>query len=120
MLTYALGGDLPLLRHAGKLYGVTDALGARAGGVFHPKVILQLGRKRGRLIVGSANLTSSGLAGNLELVSSIECDAEPSNERRLIAQAFTYLRSVLRSEQNGVAAQLDWLERRTPGSLPSH
>jgi len=114
MLTYALGGDSPLPRHAGKLYGVTDALGGRAGGVFHPKVILQLGRKRGRLIVGSANLTSSGLAGNLELVSSIECDAEPSNERRLIAQAFTYLRSVLRSEQNGVAAQLDWLERRTP------
>ena len=62
MLTYALGGDSPLPRHAGKLYGVTDALGARAGGVFHPKVILQLGRKRGRLIVGSANLTSSGLA----------------------------------------------------------
>lgn len=36
-------------------------------GVFHPKVVLLCGRGRAILIVGSANLTASGIAHNLEL-----------------------------------------------------
>ena len=59
MLTHALDGASALPNHAGQLYTVN---GASAQGVFHPKVFLQFGRRGGRLIVSSANLTASGLA----------------------------------------------------------
>jgi hypothetical protein len=59
-------------KSAGTSYLVTKA---RAAGVFHPKVIVQIGKNRGRLIVASANATAPGLAGNLELATTIECGA---------------------------------------------
>ena len=34
--------------------------------IFHPKIYMRLGRSTGELIVGSANLTSSGLYNNIE------------------------------------------------------
>src|ERR1035441_477249 len=33
---------------------------ARAAGVFHPKIVVQIGKDRGRLIVASANATAPG------------------------------------------------------------
>ena len=65
MLTHALSGDFDLPRYAGTHYTIS---GAGSSGLFHPKLLLQLGRRRGRLIVGSANLTPSGIAGNLEII----------------------------------------------------
>ena len=76
MLTHALSGASAAPKFAGRLYSVS---GASASGVFHSKIILQLGRRQGRLIIGSANATASGLAGNLELVGVIECDHEENN-----------------------------------------
>jgi hypothetical protein len=61
MLTYALEGASAPPLSAGRLYSV---IGARAAGVFHSKLVLQLGRNPGRLIVTSANMTAPGLAGN--------------------------------------------------------
>jgi hypothetical protein len=111
MLTYALGGASTLPSHAGRLYTV-DGVGAR--GVFHPKVFLQLGRRGGRLIVGSANLTASGLAGNLELVGTVICDENDSGEQRLIARAWEYVSGLIDSEHGGLTAQRDWMLARTP------
>src|SRR5690606_30326454 len=88
MLTYALEGASSPPLSAGRLYSVT---GARVAGVFHPKLVLQLGRNRGRLIVSSANMTAPGLAGNLEIAGMVECTAAESGERRLIAAAWQYL-----------------------------
>jgi len=109
MLTHALGGASILPRHAGKNYTVN---GAGAAGVFHPKLFLQVGRRRGRLIVSSANLTSSGLAGNLELAGMIECDESDSAEQRLIAQAWAYLSLVCDVTPQGVSHQLEWMLSR--------
>jgi hypothetical protein len=88
MLSLALDGNSSLPRHAGRLYSVTDAT---AKGVFHPKVTLQLGRSGGRLIISSANVTSAGLAGNLELGGVVECQAESSGEglRTISRSAFS-------------------------------
>src|SRR3546814_14807684 len=36
-------------------------------GIFHPKIILQLGRETGRAFVSSANATGAGLGGNVEI-----------------------------------------------------
>jgi hypothetical protein len=110
MLTYALEGASAAPRAAGRLYSVT---GARAQAVFHPKIVLQLGRKRGRLIVISANMTAPGLAGNLEIGAAVECTAEESAERRLIAAAWRYLTRVFDAEDQAVAQQLSWMRART-------
>jgi hypothetical protein len=59
MLTYALDGASPLPQHAGRHYSVA---GIPAKAVFHPKITLQLGRRTGRAIIASANMTASGLA----------------------------------------------------------
>jgi hypothetical protein len=112
MLTHALAGASALPRYAGRLYTVA---GASAEGVFHPKIFLQTGRRRGRLIVSSANLTAAGLAGNLELAGVIACDDRPSSEQALIAQAFAYVsRFAADRNEQGLSRQLDWMLRRTP------
>jgi hypothetical protein len=53
MLTLALEGGSELPRHAGRSYTVTPVGGSD---LFHPKLVLQLGRSAGRLIVSSANI----------------------------------------------------------------
>ena len=110
MLTYALEGASAPPRAAGRLYSVT---GARARGVFHPKIVLQLGRKRGRLMVSSANITAPGLAGNLEIGAAIECTQEESAERHLVAQAWQYLARLFDPADQAAAQQLGWMRART-------
>lgn len=109
MLTQALDGASALPHHAGRLYSVT---GANAKGVFHPKITLQVGRKAGRLIVGSANVTSAGLAGNLELAGVVECDAEAAGESRLVASAWQYLNGLLAKGDPAIQQQVHWMSVR--------
>ncbi len=111
MLTHALTDISTLPRHAGKLYTVA---GATARQVFHPKLFLQVGRKGGRIMVGSANLTSSGLAGNLELVGTVSCGAEESAELRLVATAWQYLKRFVGNDQEELRRQNDWMLARAP------
>ena len=114
MVTAALDGAFRMPRYAGRLYSVSEAEGAQAGGVFHPKIFLQLGRQAGRLLIGSANLTASGIAGNLEIVGELKCTEAPSGEQRLIQQAFQTLQAYLDQDDPAVAAQLELVRRRTP------
>ena len=55
MLGQALSSTSTLPKHAGNLYTVTAM---HAKGVFHPKLFVQLGRKKGRIFVSSANMTT--------------------------------------------------------------
>lgn len=111
LLTQCLAESSSLPRFAGRLY---TANGAKAAGVFHPKLFVQLGRNGGRIIVSSANVTATGLAGNLELASEFACGTEDSGEQRLIAQAWAYaLRHCDRTGQ-ALDAQIAWAEARTP------
>ena len=110
MLTYALDSRSALPVHAGSRYTVRG-IGGRGGGVFHPKLFLQVGREGARLMVGSANMTATGLAGNLELVATIRCGQDESGERQLIAQAWRHLAGLLDPEQ---MAQAEWMLARAP------
>ena len=111
LLTQSLADTSSLPRYAGRLY---TANGAKAAGVFHPKLFVQLGRNGGRIIVSSANMTATGLAGNLELAGEFACGTEDSGEQRLIAQAWAYaLRHCDRTGQ-ALDAQIAWAEARTP------
>lgn len=111
MLTHALTGASTLPDHAGKLYTVTGAIARK---VFHPKLFLQIGRKGGRMIVGSANITSSGLAGNLELVGTISCGEEDSAEQRIVAATWRYLTRFVGYDQEALRGQQDWMLARAP------
>ena len=118
MLTHALDSHSALPAHAGGRYSVA---GVNAGsGVFHPKLFLQVGRKGALLMVGSANLTAAGLAGNLELVARYRCDEDDSGERRLIAHAWRYLKRWLSAEQkyqgDWMSACAPWLDAATPAT----
>jgi hypothetical protein len=110
MLAYALDGASVLPRHAGRHYTVTSV---PTIGVFHPKITLQLGRRGGRLIVSSANMTAPGLAGNLELAGLIGCKPQDSGERQLVAAAWQYLNGAFATGEQGMAHQLDWMRSRT-------
>ena len=70
--------------------------------------------RKGRLIVGSANTTAAGLAGNLELVGLVECNEEPGPEQSLIASAWAYSEGILDTENRSVAQQLSWMQARVP------
>jgi len=111
MLSHALGGASLPPQFAGRLYSVC---GATASGVFHPKIVLQLGRRKGRLIVGSANTTAAGLAGNMELVGLVECDESAGPEQSLVASAYDYVESILDKKNRAVAQQISWMQARVP------
>lgn len=103
MLAHALENAIELPRHAGRQYTVA---GTRSKGVFHPKVILQLGRKTGRVFVSSANLTAPGLAGNLEVIGHIAASPDNHGESRLLASAWNYVERFFDLDQEAVAYQV--------------
>lgn len=65
---------------------------ADAPGAFHPKITLLIGAKKGKLLIGSANLTALGLGGNKEVVASIAYTPETTNHARHFAEALAYIR----------------------------
>lgn len=86
-------------------------------GAFHPKITIQLGRKTGRLMVGSGNLTTSGLVGNLETLSDLKFGGEDLEAAPLVAAALEYFeaqvdpsdRAMMQSLQRA-RAQSPWLK----------
>jgi hypothetical protein len=111
LLTQSLADSSSLPRYAGRLY---TANGATAAGVFHPKLFVQLGRNGGRIIVSSANMTATGLAGNLELAGEFACGTEDTGEQHLVAQAWTYALRHCDGAGQALEAQIAWAEARTP------
>ncbi|TAZ83292.1 hypothetical protein ELH72_08465 [Rhizobium ruizarguesonis] len=85
-----------------------------ADGLFHPKIILQVGRKGGRLFVGSANVTAAGLAGNAEAVIEIECGDEPSPEGEIVRAAWSYLQAVALDRSKSATDAINWTKDRAP------
>lgn len=114
MLTYALDGASSLPEYAGRHYTVT---GVQPKTVFHPKIVLQLGRRSGSVIISSANMTASGLAGNLELAGWVSFTQEARGEARLIAATWQYLSGLLSRDGQALTHQLEWLRARTPWLL---
>ena len=57
---------------------------------FHPKIILLLGEKKARLIVGSGNLKTSGYYINNEVFGCIDSDSERTELRGIISDAIRY------------------------------
>jgi len=87
---------------------------AQSAGVFHPKVVVQLGRDGGRAFVGSANATASGIGGNLEIVTEVACTAEPSSERDFVRSAWDFIEEVTGGAGGAASDGIAWARERTP------
>lgn len=111
MATLALSDGSALPRQLGRAYGLYSPPVSQ--GLFHPKIILQLGRNQGRAFVSSANLTAAGLGGNVEVGAEIECTAEPSAERALLRAIAAYVDARV-VEPGAVRDALDWAWARAP------
>lgn len=110
-LRLANGAGLP--KYAGKRYSVVDAL-IPGNGVFHSKMILQLGRDTGRLIVGSANLTAPGLAGNLEIVGEVVVTEADKSAVPVLRAAMANIALAVGATAQTARQQIDWAVEKTP------
>lgn len=109
MLAQALADDGRRPKFAGRRYSV---VGARCAGVFHPKLTLQLGKASGRLLVSSANMTTAGLAGNLEVAGEVTVVEDSMLAAPLLRAAADYLLKFL--DPGSVARrQVEWALKRT-------
>jgi hypothetical protein len=105
MLTLALDDPHRPPKSAGRDYSL---VGAETRGLFHPKLTLQLGPDRARLIVASANLTGSGLAGNLEVAGEVRADPDDLEHISVIRQALAFIESFIPPTEPGARKQIDW------------
>jgi hypothetical protein len=86
---------------------------------FHPKLFLQLGKRQGRLIVGSANMTLKGYAHNQEILAEIKWSqrdegAEALASRSIIRKSYDYLSGFLDRRIPSVEQKLTQIEREAP------
>lgn len=99
---------------------------AKAPGAFHPKITLLIGAKKGRLLVGSANLTALGLGGNKELIARLSYDEETPDNARHFVDALSYIRGKVPSDDLWFETALQralrsapWLRNAIEIPLPS-
>jgi hypothetical protein len=115
MLGQALDSVPETFTHAGRKYLIQPIA---TPGCFHAKLALRYGKAKARLIIGSANVTTSGWAGNLELVSALHWSARddgPDSEihRALILRVHRWLTSLF-GDDSKVAYKLELLESQSP------
>ncbi len=116
------------VHNAGLRY-VCTPLRRKGIGVQHAKMLFMAGPERGRLLIGSGNLTLHGYSRNLEVYSQFEYDHKnPDPEAQLafatawdllqsIAKEENFLSTVLR-QMSVIAETADWLNER-PAKLPN-
>lgn len=83
-------------------------------GVFHPKMVLLFGEEEGAFVLGSGNLTYSGLSNNEEVWSVFHVAGSESIHYPLLYKAWKYLRNVSSSVSPLVQRQLDWMQEQSP------
>lgn len=103
-------------RRAGRDYSL---LPVRAGGAFHPKIILLAGRSRGTLLIGSHNLTTAGYSFNRELTTRFEYTAAKDQAKdwdtlATFQNAFRFLKDWAVTQPEELQATLGVFERLAP------
>ena len=101
------------LRGLGRLYALWPVAAHNA---FHPKIILLCGKQRGRLIIGSGNLTVPGLSSNREVFSENNHDLEAPDEH-LFRQVWRFVRSITADAGGAIRRHLQQVEEASPWLL---
>lgn len=112
MATMALSDGSALPEVLGREYVLHSP--SVADGVFHPKIILQVGREGGRCFVSSANVTGAGLGGNVEVAVEIECGIEPGPEREIVQAAWRYVDALVPADAGAAREAIIWARDRAP------
>lgn len=95
----------------------------RVPGVFHPKVFLLASKRRGLLLIGSANFTQDGLGSNAELVAAFDYEEEKNESALpLFQSALRFFEQLaerwpaeqLTSNLNTLVAEVSWLSKVAP------
>lgn len=82
----------------------------RAGGVFHPKIGLFIGEKRVTAIIGSGNLTYSGMSYNDEAWGAFSVSSEDAFEAPILASVWKNLKAIVTQQNVSTATlQLSWM-----------
>jgi len=103
--------------HAGRKYLVAPIATTAC---FHPKLALRYGKAKARLIIGSANVTAAGWAGNLEMVSALTWQARDTGDdneisRTLIVRAHNWLSALLEANDDSkLAYKLELIHSQSP------
>jgi len=83
-------------------------------GVFHPKIMLLTGEKHGLLIIGSGNITSSGLSTNDEIWGAFHLDNIGNENAPLFSAAWKYLQPFLNQSLGFVPQKIQWIRKHSP------
>ncbi|WP_223808834.1 phospholipase D-like domain-containing protein [Rufibacter hautae] len=83
-------------------------------GVFHPKIMLLTGPTQGLLVIGSGNLTSSGLSTNDEIWAAFHLNSLDCNNAPVFAAAWQYLQGYFPQVKGFNQQKLDWITQYSP------
>jgi hypothetical protein len=123
MWRQTVGLESIIPRFIGRSYILWPVDASSGGGqpfsCFHPKLFLQLGKRQGRLIIGSANMTLKGYAHNQEILAEIKWSqsdegVEALATRSIIRKAYDYLSGFLDRRIPSVEHKLTQIEREAP------
>ena len=88
-----------------------------ATGVFHPKIMLLTGVKHGLLIIGSGNITSSGLNTNDEIWGAFQLDNFENDNASLFGSVWEYLNQFTRQTYGFIPQKMQWITKYSPWLL---
>lgn len=83
-------------------------------GIFHPKIMLLTGPKHGLLVIGSGNLTSSGLSTNDEIWSAFHLNSIESENAPIFSAVWNYLKQFLLQTKGFNTQKIAWITQRSP------
>lgn len=83
-------------------------------GVFHPKIMLLSGVRHGLLVIGSGNITSSGLSTNDEIWGAFHLDNLGNENASLFGAVWSYLQPYLEKSLGFVSQKIDWMQQQSP------
>ena len=83
-------------------------------GVFHPKIMLLTGVRHGLLIIGSGNITSSGLSTNDEIWGAFHLDHVGNENAPLFGAVWNYLQPYLDKSLGFIPQKIEWMRKQSP------
>lgn len=86
----------------------------QARGVFHPKIMMLIGPKQGLLVIGSGNISSSGMSSNDEVWGAFHVNGIESPNAPLFAAAWNYLKRFVAQAEGIHQTKLQWIYQTVP------
>jgi len=83
-------------------------------GIFHPKIIFLFGTKQALMIIGSGNISTSGMSSNDEVWGAFHINSIGSANAPLLAQCWSYLEGFFDQSLGFNYEKLQWIYKNTP------